>query len=83
VTTDLSYFQYIVPCGLVRPVTSMAAQGVAASRENVIDRLVFHFGSVFDYEMAPAAIAVAGESRFRAQDENAACLTETGEFIYD
>ena len=25
VATDLSYFQYIVPCGLTRPVTSMAA----------------------------------------------------------
>ena len=29
VTTDLSYFQYIVPCGLTKPVTSMAALGVA------------------------------------------------------
>ena len=27
VTTDLSYFQYIVPCGLTKPVTSMAAAG--------------------------------------------------------
>jgi len=25
VTTDLSYFPYIVPAGLVKPVTSMAA----------------------------------------------------------
>ncbi len=32
VTTDLSYFQYIVPCGLAKPVTSMAALGVAAAR---------------------------------------------------
>ena len=32
VSTDLSYFQYIVPCGLTRPVTSMAALGVRASR---------------------------------------------------
>ncbi len=30
VTTDLRYFQYIVPCGLTKPVTSMAALGVAA-----------------------------------------------------
>ena len=29
VTTDLRYFQYIVPCGLTKPVTSMAALGVA------------------------------------------------------
>ena len=35
VTTDLSYFQYIVPCGLTKPVTSMAALGVRASLEEV------------------------------------------------
>ena len=29
VNTDLSYFQYIVPCGLTKPVTSMAAAGRA------------------------------------------------------
>jgi lipoyl(octanoyl) transferase len=52
VATDLSYFQYIVPCGLVKPVTSMAALGVAARREEVIGSLVDHFGSVFDREMA-------------------------------
>src|SRR5207249_963811 len=51
VTTDLSYFQYIVPCGLVKPVTSMAALGIAVSRENVIERLVAHFGSVFERKM--------------------------------
>ena len=28
VDTDLSYFQYIVPCGLTKPVTSMAALGL-------------------------------------------------------
>jgi len=52
VTTDLSYFQYIVPCGLVKPVTSMAALGVMAQRQDVIERLVVHFGRVFDFEMA-------------------------------
>ena len=52
VTTDLSYFQYIVPCGLVKPVTSMAALGVRARREDVIERLVHHFGRVFDREMS-------------------------------
>ena len=50
--TDLSYFQYIVPCGLVKPVTSMAALRVAARREEVIARLVDHFGSVFDRDMS-------------------------------
>jgi len=52
VSTDLSYFQYIVPCGLVKPVTSMAALGVMARRQEVIERLVVHFGRVFDFEMA-------------------------------
>ena len=32
VNTDLSYFQYIVPCGLTKPVTSMAALGCTASQ---------------------------------------------------
>jgi lipoyl(octanoyl) transferase len=52
ITTDLSYFQYIVPCGLMKPVTSMAALGVRARREDVIARLVEHFGRVFDREMS-------------------------------
>ena len=52
VTTDLSYFQYIVPCGLVKPVTSMAERGVRARREDVVERLVHHFGRVFDVEMS-------------------------------
>ena len=29
-TTDLSYFQYIVPCGLTKPVTSMRELGSTA-----------------------------------------------------
>jgi lipoyl(octanoyl) transferase len=58
VDTDLSYFQYIVPCGLVKPVTSMTALGARAVRENVIERLVFHFGRVFDCEMAGASANV-------------------------
>jgi len=59
VTTDLSYFQYIVPCGLEKPVASMAALGVPAPREDVIERLVFHFGRVFDCNMAQASATVA------------------------
>ena len=35
VSTDLQYFQYIVPCGLAKPVTSMAALGVHANAEDV------------------------------------------------
>ncbi len=58
VATDLSYFQYIVPCGLVKPVTSMTALGVPARRENVIERLVFHFGRVFDRQMVETCASV-------------------------
>jgi lipoyl(octanoyl) transferase len=51
VSTDLSYFQYIVPCGLTKPVTSMAALGVRAGLQEVGQTLAAHFGSVFDCEM--------------------------------
>jgi lipoyl(octanoyl) transferase len=51
VSTDLSYFQYIVPCGLTRPVTSMAALGVRASLDEVGARLAVHFARIFDCEM--------------------------------
>jgi lipoyl(octanoyl) transferase len=51
VATDLTYFQYIVPCGLTRPVTSMAALGVRASLDEVGRRLAAHFGRIFDCEM--------------------------------
>ena len=51
VSTDLSYFQYIVPCGLTRPVTSMAALGVRAGLDRVGRRLAVHFGRIFDCEM--------------------------------
>jgi lipoyl(octanoyl) transferase len=48
VNTDLSYFQYIVPCGLTKPVTSMAQLGVQTNLEDVSERLAEHFGRVFD-----------------------------------
>ena len=48
VSTDLSYFQYIVPCGLTKPVTSMAQLGVRASLEEVGERLAAHFCRIFD-----------------------------------
>ena len=51
VNTDLSYFQYIVPCGLTRPVTSMARLGIRATLEEVGNTLAAHFGRVFDCEM--------------------------------
>lgn len=51
VTTDLSYFQYIVPCGLARPVTSMAELGAAAPREEVVASLARHFARNFQLEI--------------------------------
>jgi lipoyl(octanoyl) transferase len=51
VSTDLSYFQYIVPCGLTRPVTSMAALGVRASLDEVGAKLAVHFARIFDCEL--------------------------------
>ncbi|MDQ6760550.1 MAG: lipoyl(octanoyl) transferase LipB [Acidobacteriota bacterium] len=50
-TTDLSYFQYIVPCGLTKPVTSLRDQGVRASRQEVIAALLEHFAGQFQLEL--------------------------------
>ena len=61
VSTDLKYFQYIVPCGLTRPVTSMAALGVAASTQKVKLALTKHFAEIFDFEMRAAEPALTGE----------------------
>lgn len=47
-TTDLSYFQYIVPCGLTKPVTSLRELGCHASRQEVTDAIVRHFAEQFD-----------------------------------
>ena len=51
VSTDLRYFDYIVPCGLAKPVTSMAALGVRADAEDVKSALARRFGQIFDFEM--------------------------------
>jgi lipoyl(octanoyl) transferase len=63
VTTDLSYFHYIVPCGLAKPVTSMAQLGVRASLEEVGENLAGHFGRIFDCEMLHEAAVLAGTER--------------------
>src|SRR5512138_1009088 len=54
-TTDLSYFQYIVPCGLSMPVTSMAELGCNASRDEVVSAVACSFSQVFNREMEMAA----------------------------
>jgi lipoyl(octanoyl) transferase len=53
VHTDLSYFQYIVPCGLTKPVTSMAQLGAHATLAEVSRVLAGHFERIFDVEPAP------------------------------
>ena len=54
VSTDLSYFDLIVPCGIAdRGVTSLARLGCPADRRDVEDRTIAHFCSVFDCEMLP------------------------------
>ena len=52
VDADLSYFRYIVPCGLTKPVTSMRELGLTAKREEVITALARSFGRVFGREMS-------------------------------
>lgn len=59
VEPDMKYFQYIVPCGLTKPVTSMAELGVHANPEDVKESLARHFGKIFEFEMQ-AEPALAG-----------------------
>jgi lipoyl(octanoyl) transferase len=51
VSTDLRYFDHIVPCGLKKPVTSMAALGMCVEADSVKSALARCFGQVFDFEM--------------------------------
>jgi len=51
VDTDLTYFRYIVPCGLTQPVTSMRALGCGAERQQVMDALAQNFARVFEREL--------------------------------
>jgi len=55
-TTDLSCFEYIVPCGLTKPVTAMADLGCRAGWPEVAAAVTRNFGRVFEREMAPAAL---------------------------
>jgi lipoate-protein ligase B len=49
VENDLSYFQYIVPCGLSKPVCSLRSLGCAASIEEAKRALVTSFAVTFGY----------------------------------
>ena len=61
VSTDLSYYRHIVPCGITdRPVTSMAAElGEAADMEAVRYSLVYRFGRAMRLRMAEGDIDLA------------------------
>ena len=64
-TTDLRYFQYIVPCGLTKPVTSMQELGSSSSREQVLAALSNSFSEQFRRQPS------------RHRDEAGVSLTET------
>jgi lipoate-protein ligase B len=49
--TDLSYFQYIVPCGLAKPVTSLRDLGIDVPREEVVAALARAFARQFKIEI--------------------------------
>jgi lipoyl(octanoyl) transferase len=48
---DLSCFQYIIPCGLARPVTSMAELGARPPRAELIASLARHFSEQFGLDI--------------------------------
>jgi len=50
-STDMSYFQYIVPCGITKPVTSMRELGSTATREEATAALARNFAKTFQFEM--------------------------------
>jgi lipoyl(octanoyl) transferase len=50
-TTDLKYFQYIVPCGLTKPVTSIEELGPHIGREEVVAALARQFAQHFQFEL--------------------------------
>jgi lipoyl(octanoyl) transferase len=60
VSTDLSYFQYIVPCGLTKPVTSLRELGCNASREAVSAALTEQFSIQFGCQVFETALAMEG-----------------------
>lgn len=62
VSTDLSYFQWIVPCGLHgKGVTSLAQLlGHAVEMDEVTERVVEHFGVVLGLEMVETVFQNGG-----------------------
>jgi len=64
VTTDLDYFDLIVPCGIAgRGVTSLDRLGARVDQASVESRIVEHFCDVFERVPVAQAAAAAGRSR--------------------
>ena len=54
VSTDLSYFQYIVPCGLTKPVCSLRSLGCGVDRDEVVRAIGDSFAKIFGYHVVMA-----------------------------
>lgn len=48
--TDLSYFKYIVPCGLTKPVCSLRSIGSTVSRAAMVNAIADSFARTFGYQ---------------------------------
>jgi lipoyl(octanoyl) transferase len=72
-STDLCYFQYIVPCGLTKPVTSMRELGSDSTREEVLAALSTSFAKQFQLNRDRPS----GHQLNRDREEAAFSYTET------
>ncbi len=61
-TTDLSYFTHIVPCGLTKPVTSMEALGVTPTRPSMEAALTKAFAAEFNLTLTHSVFTMEGKS---------------------
>jgi lipoic acid synthetase len=69
VTTDLAMFDHIVPCGIAdRGVTSLAAEGIDVSVDDVADALAERAAVVFGGGTAERADVVTGPAALRLVD---------------
>ncbi len=70
VTTDLSMFDHIVPCGMPdRPMTSLAAEGIDVTMADVVDAVIAaasrQFGPIDDVAKVTDGAASGGRSALR------------------
>jgi len=74
VDTDLAMFSHIVPCGIPdRPVTSLRAEGLAATQQDVIDAIVTRART------SPVFGGASGVRPVERQDASAADVQRTAE----